>query len=341
RAGYHADQLIGKSFDDDSYNVVLGPRVAGPAYLYVIASRHPLDVAQYVHRPMRLASAVGEQSARSFYSDVAFDGIVNNAIALGDDQSWDADVYTLWPPSATERSLVKSERPRMKLVVCANGSALSVPENYAFVGCPGDAKLRPVTPPKVNVKTTASAQISAPGFTGAGLRVAHADSVTVMPTIVGKRQEAPDRGLAAGQPGRATYTVANGEPSAPAADKVTYSSKVAPGVQLEVTDRGANNRRAREIHGREAADRGESGQVVGRNPQLSPNPQLAPNPRLSPTPQAEGSPVSAPSRSAAQRSQTEQREIRESLRTPPRSTSTVGTPAHVEPPAKTEPVAKP
>ncbi|MEO7218792.1 MAG: hypothetical protein ABI026_11410, partial [Gemmatimonadaceae bacterium] len=42
RAGYHADQLIGKSFDDDSYNVVLGPRVAGPAYLYVIASRHPL-----------------------------------------------------------------------------------------------------------------------------------------------------------------------------------------------------------------------------------------------------------------------------------------------------------
>lgn len=346
-AGYHSDQLIGKSFDDDFYNVVLGPRVAGPAYLYVIASRHPLGVAQYVHRPARLASSVGEASARSFYTDVAFDGIVKNAISLGDDQSWDADVYTLWPPSETERNLAKRETPRMKLVVCANGTTLSVPENYVFLGCPGDAKLRPVTPPKAATRTLASAQISAPisapGLTGGGSTLARPDSSTVLPTIVGKRLQAPDRGPAAGQAGVLTYTEANGAPSMPAGDKVTYSRNVAPGIQLEVMDRSAADRRDMRLHARPTADRGEPGQVVGGNPQLSPNPQLAPNPQLSPAPNV-GTPAASPppARSAAARTIGEQRHVTEEPVHTPRSRSAAAPPASVPShPAKVDHAPRP
>ncbi len=95
-AGYHSDPLLGVSFDNDAYRVVLAGATPGPRYLYVVASRNPLDVAQYVHHPTALQGAIGQDAARSLDSDSTIDAIVSHAIAVGGDDSWDSDVYTLY-----------------------------------------------------------------------------------------------------------------------------------------------------------------------------------------------------------------------------------------------------
>ncbi len=305
-AGLHVDQLTGGSFDD--YGVILGPALNGPAYLYIIASRHPLDVTRYVHRPMRLASAVGREASRSFYADVAFDAIVNNAISLGDDQSWDSDVYTLWPESALQRRSTSSNQlSRSKLqyhlVSCGNGTTQAVPYNYPFTGCPGDMKVRRnAVAPKAPVQQAALAGNNAP---------------TVLPTIIGKRVSDADRRAEIGRDAasqRVMYTAANGDQAAP-----EPVAGVSPSAQVEVIDgrlldRRAWHSRASDADNRNGRERQErQGEVVGGSPQLAPNPKLAPNPRVSP----------APGFGQSSRDESQQREVRNSMRVappaPPRS----------------------
>ena len=314
RAGYNVDELIGGSFDNDAYNVVLGPKLDGPAYLYVIASRHPLDVARYVHRPMRLASAVGVNDSRSFYADVAFDAIVNNAIALGDDQSWDSDVYTLWPRGTTEQSLSSNSRSSMArsqymMRVCANGSTAAVPYNYPFLGCPGDVRVRPSAPkPPVQQTASASAAAAAPVATGGAANlVVGSESPTVLPTIVGKRVSDADRREAIAREGaaqRVMYTAANGEQQ-PAQPAVT----VAPEVQLEIIGGHAERRHSADYaeHPEMKVRAPRDGPVVAGSPQLAPNPRLSPNPQLPPAPAVRQAP----------QYETQQRAVRESMRVPP------------------------
>ncbi|MEO7104238.1 MAG: hypothetical protein ABI311_12670 [Gemmatimonadaceae bacterium] len=328
RAGYNVNELIGRSFDDDSYRVVLGPSVGGPSYLYVIASRHPLDVAQYVHRPMRLASTIGEVDARSFYASVAFDALVNNAISVGDDQSWDADVYVVWPPDPLYRQ--RRTVDQYRLIVCSNGVARAVPYNYPFNGCAGDLRVRADnTAPKPVVQKTAMAPAAAvaPVTSGGAARYAgRLDAPTVLPTIIGKRMAEAERGGLVPRDGGSKpvmYTVANGDQAVPVS-----SVKVAPGVQIETMDGAYAHRTPRDrgdVDGR-ANDRRRpverDGQVVGGSPQLAPNPKLAPNPGLSP----------AHAAAPAPRNEGQQRNVRESMRVPPPQQS-----APREPP----PTAKP
>jgi hypothetical protein len=331
--GYNVNQLLGISFDDDAYRVVLLPHFGGPSYLYVIASRHPLDVARFVHRPMRLASTIGDASARSFDNDVAFDALVNNAISLGDDQSWDADVYMIWPQDAADRQ--RRTAVQYRIIVCSNGDARAVPYNYPFNGCAGDLRVRaenlasnPV------VQKTASAAVVAPvGSGGTTSNASNFAAPTVLPTIIGKRVAEADRGSLAPRDGgsnRVMYTAANGDQAIPVS-----SVKVAPGVQLETMDGGYVHRRPSDrgdMDGRANARRQESGradmnrrasdrehamgqqgqgQMLGGSPQLAPNPRLSPNPSLSPAP----------------RNEAQQRAVRESMRVPPQPTqSTQSTP---------------
>ena len=353
RAGYNVGWLP-MSFDNDAYRAILGPTQNGPAYLYVIASRHPLDVARYVNRPARLASTIGWNETRSFYSSVAFDGIVNNAVSLGDDQSWDADVYTIWPQDAADRQRSAAQRGSpwsggYRLIVCADGNARAVPYNYPFTGCSGDVRVRAKVPAlKPVVQQTASAappQTAAPSA-AASTAVALANSgaapsmgigaaaPTVLPTIIGKRLAEPDRGGLASQAAVSkpvVYTMANGDQSTPAP-----SVTVAPGIRIERMDAGyARSRSAdrTDVDGRTRDRRHaveQDGQPVGRSPRLSPNPQLAPNPKLSPNPDV--SP--APPRVAAPRNEAEQRTRRESMRVPPAPPSQPHEPREAPPTAK-------
>ncbi|HWG34524.1 MAG TPA: hypothetical protein VN650_10175 [Gemmatimonadaceae bacterium] len=285
-AGYNSDELIGASFDNDIYNVVLGPNAhgIGPVYLYMVASRRPLDVARYVHKPMTLASAVGEKESRSFYSDVAFDALLNNAVSLGDDDSWDSDVYILWP------SVDGSARGRTQLarVLCADGTAREVPIDYPFAGCPGQQHVLPVAQVLRPVQRTAAgdAQSASPSF---------ANGPTVLPTIVGDRAAAAEQRAARARAGEGQgpmiITAANGD----AAVAQVAPSAAAVGSQVELFEGSgrAHDRARREDNGLRAPYSPEQrqewrqqhpGARVGGSPTLAPNPRLSPNPSLSPNP---------------------------------------------------------
>ena len=286
-AGYHTDQLIGSWFDNDVYRAVLGPAVAGPSYLYIVASRNPLNVAQYVHHPTLLANAVGVKESRSFYTDVAFDALLNNAVALGDDTSWDSDMYILWPGTdvgdASPEWWDPSRRDNYRYDLCTDGTLRLVPINYPFIGCPGQAHLRlnPAAVQKPPVRSLASNE----------------ESPTVLPTIIGK----PSTHEALNTEARRTESerralrveVANGDrqSSAGASDATAvqlHSVVVVPG------DVAAQRRNRDELHGQyspERRARNDDEQRMRRRdaelaagPRLSPNPSLPPNPSLSPNP---------------------------------------------------------
>ena len=295
RGGYNTDQLIGVSFDDDIYHAVLGPTYAGPAYLYLIASKHPLDVARYVHKPTRLALAIGERESRSFYTDVAFDALLNNAVALGDDTSWDSDMYMLWPSDQSSAYFADGTPingqafTSYRNLVCSDGTIRVVAINYPFIGCPGQPRIRPADRAPIQAQQSASAARVSPASPG--------EVATVLPTIVGTRMTDAQRHArqdATSQ--RVTYTtVANGDQqvAAPQAEAISQA-------QLRVIDVRPDRsyeavRRDRDaIHGQYSALRSEQlmGQARQReqnggtagSPQLSPNPQLAPNPSLAPAP---------------------------------------------------------
>jgi hypothetical protein len=291
--GYNTDQLIGAGFDGDAYNVVLGPRLPGPSYLYVIASRHPLDVARYVHKPMTLASAVGVQASRSFYNDVAFDALLNNAIALGDDTSWDSDVYMLWSNDGSSGRLADATTPGQSqaslytYVLCTDGTTRYVPINYPFAGCPGQSHIRPTIAATRQVQQSASTQQQGAAST---------QLATVLPTIVGPRPSPAERRAAIRQEGasqRAMYTtVANGDQQTGeqqnASASATELQVIAVRPRNARPDRdalhGQYSPEQREAYIEQARTRQMNGQVVGGSPQLPPNPRLAPNPGLAPAP---------------------------------------------------------
>lgn len=185
-AGFHDESLLGLHFDDDAYNVVLGrPYWAtgfgaggfdGPSYLYVIASRWPLDVTRFVHHPATLQRAVGYDNARSFDSEEAFTGLLNNVVSLGADDSWDSDVYMLWAPewiADAPHSFQEALRYDMatRVVTCRDGRSIIVPLNYWFSGCPGEARIVPVRQARPRTQRLAS----------------ELPSPTVLPTIRGVR----------------------------------------------------------------------------------------------------------------------------------------------------------
>ena len=310
RAGYNTEQLIGASFDNDIYRAVLGPISSGPAYLYVIASRHPLDVARYVHKPMSLASAIGNRESRSFYGDVQFDALLNNAVALGDDQSWDSDVYTLWPNSITSPGYAyngagqgglsdRTATDHYTYLLCADGGTRLVPINYPFVGCPGQSRVRPADLVPRQIQQSASAAPAVPAAVPSsngrnGVEVANS---TVLPTIIGVRPTDAQRRAAIQQHAasqRFVYTAANGDQEVAA--PVTQASSRAQFQTIDVySDRSAERSRGNNdaMHDHDSAER--RAQLVGQarelrenggagSPRLSPNPVLSPNPTLAPAP---------------------------------------------------------
>ncbi|HEV2642075.1 MAG TPA: hypothetical protein VGT98_05190, partial [Candidatus Elarobacter sp.] len=305
-AGYHNEPLFQRNFDNDVYNVVLGPRGSGPLYLYVIASRYPLDVARYVHRPTRLANSVGVNDSRSFYVDVAFDALVSNALSLGDETSWDADVYTLWPPYPST-ALALREIPLISLD-CGNGSRVSVPANYPFIGCPGWR----VIPRPYQTNTTTPQPVPAQ-------KIATMPPPTVLPTIIGVRRvpSPPD-----GKSTEATLTAitavtgvtsgTSGRSPEPSAAPVTVIERP---ILLDQSRARERSEAWRETHqgrdhdgnrgdGRERARMDDAGGM--RTPRLAPPPQLAPSPRLTPNP--EPAPAPAPQRESPRMERVERAE---------------------------------
>lgn len=329
-SGYNTDQLIGASFDNDIYNVVLGPTSPGPVYLYVVASRHPLDVARYVHKPMTLASAVGEKDARSFYSDVAFDALLNNAISLGDDGSWDSDMYILWSnvDSRDARAFTQFAR-----VLCSDGTTRMVPFNYPFAGCPGQQHIRPVMQVgrPVQRPALAESQVTAPNHAVSRAELASRSATntpTVLPTIIGDRAAAARERAARSRAGEwqgTMITAANGNDAA----GLAATSAAAQPVGIEVFDgsgrvrdrngvwRDDGNGRRMRVSPEQWQERREQHPDgrVGGSPSLPPNPRLAPNPKLSPNPGMGNEQRSAPRVAAPRSMESSQQPMRTSAPT--------------------------
>ncbi|HEY5087330.1 MAG TPA: hypothetical protein VII66_08250 [Gemmatimonadaceae bacterium] len=287
-AGYHTDRLYGDSFDNDFYHAVLGPILPGPSYLYVVVSRHPLDVARYVNRPMHLASAVGVQASRSFYNNVAFDALLNNAISLGDDDSWDSDVYMLDAGGGSGGSVADANRAvQYTYLACADGSTRVVPINYPFAGCPGQVRLR-VSPQALRQlqPTNASADASASRQLQQGQLARRAsDGSTVLPTIIGPHITDAQRRTAVAEEAasqRVMFTAANGDPQV--AQRADESASQTHVEVFESPERIRDRDGRGGMRGEHSAEQREQVRQRQQNVESAGSPQLAPNPRLSPNP---------------------------------------------------------
>jgi hypothetical protein len=317
-AGFHDEPLFGVQFDAEAYSAVLGPVMPGPRYLYVIASRTPLDVGKYVHHPSRLERDVSLSVARSFDSEDDLVALVNHVVTVGDDDSWDADVYVLWQPGANPALADEGLTYPSRILVCSTGMSLVVPFNYPFAACPGDQRLVPLPRVRRPVSQRASSEVEKP---------------TVLPTIRGVRLSNADA-RKAGTPTTALtttaaggVTVADGESVEDQGEVVNSDGTVVlAGVPVSYGhDRGDRSHRERfdsDQHrngnhdgdhrdgmrrgdGRDAHDDGRRGGyrdgyrvdgpvIANPNPASMPVPRLAPNPQPAPPPRLAPPPMTAP-----------------------------------------------
>ncbi len=300
-AGYHSEPLFGAHFDDDIYNVVLGPGTGGPSYLYIVASRYPLDVGRFVHRPSRLATTVGYKSARSFNPDVAMDALLNRVVSLGGSDSWDADVYMLWVDQP--RFYANGSVWGFQDIYCASGFVMRVPAFYPFRGCPGDSRVLIQQQEQIREwqQQQALAAPRAPAATPLQQDASRIMPPTVLPTIRGVRRTSAGEAEAASSsvPYPTTVTAAGpvvatmtnaAEPSAWSATP-TVIAPVIVETPILVRDRGDEGSRSRrqdeDYNGRRNgwAERESQGSIVGRSsPVLAPTPRLAPSPGTAPEP---------------------------------------------------------
>lgn len=297
-AGYHSENLIGARFDNDIYNVVLGPGTGGPEYLYIIASKYPLDMERFVHRPARLALAVGYKAARSFDGDVAIDALLDHVVSLGGDDSWDSDVYMLWP--GQPRSLASQSASAFRDIQCASGLVMRVPEFYPFLGCPGESRVRISLPRNtVQAQTLANARPAERPLEQAS----RIEAPTVLPTIIGVRRASAKNAdaVASSIPYPTTITAAGSVTAIVAgqSEPVVVQAPAAVPVFVEVPvfvgeRRGERHSRAQD-ESYDESRRGAARQQWG-GPALAPSPRLAPTPTGSPAPGMAPSPSLPPSR---------------------------------------------
>jgi hypothetical protein len=295
-AGFNTEPLFGVHFDDEAYDVVFGRSMysaasfgvgytGGPRYLYIVASRFPLDVSRFVHHPSELQRTIGYENARAFDSDYAIEGLLNNAVSLGSEDSWDTDVYMLWAPSWMDdapHSFQEALYWNMgtRVVACRDGSSQVVPLNWLFRGCYGESRLllsRPVT------SATTTQRIAS-----------NVESPTVLPTIRGVRMARVPESKSEPTLSGFVTTAAGGvtsngvrliDPSDEPQRTVTYTTR--GGSEVVVVERG-ESLREREDGGRDGwrRGRGEHGErrVEDETPRLAPAPRLAPDPVLAPAP---------------------------------------------------------
>ena len=309
-AGFHTEALFGLHFDDDAYDVVLGRSMysaasfgvgyaQGPRYLYVVASRFPLDVSRFVHHPTALQQTVGYEKARSFYADDAVDGLLNNVVSLGSEDSWDTDVYMLWAPDWMDDSPHSFQEALYwnmgtRVAVCRDGSSQIVPLNWIFAGCYGDSQLL-LSRPVVNTPSTTqriASGVEAPTVlpTIRGVRMKSMPSTKTEPTVSGFLTTAAGGVTSDGvrlvdrsdEPQRtSTYTTVSGTPVV----------VIERGESLREREDG--RRDAWRSHRREYPVE-DGAPHLAPAPRLAPNPVLSPNPGLPPTPRMAPAPRLAP-----------------------------------------------
>lgn len=128
---------------------------AGPARFYLlIASKRPLNTAQFLHKPLTLRHALGIHASTTSEMEV-LDALVSHVVPSQPDEDWTTDVLAVWPDAnyggGYQRSVVR--------VLCPDGTVVLVPREFAGYAC---RRSRQTAPPP-NSDTTHVAGPIRPG----------------------------------------------------------------------------------------------------------------------------------------------------------------------------------
>lgn len=114
-----------------------------PTYLYIIASKSPLQVEDIRLRPARLRSAMGWRSFLASDLSGTLDDLERLVVPeiAGDD--WSSDLYIIWP----EAPLRQPWQTRYVFMNCPDGRTVVVPLGWNINACPGARNLAQATKP--------------------------------------------------------------------------------------------------------------------------------------------------------------------------------------------------
>ena len=115
-----------------------------PRHLLVIASERPLRTERFERSPGLLRRAMGTTSYTALSSRRVVDDLLATVVPMQPDDSWDADVITLWP-QATGTGLPAGDLYQVR---CSSGGTVWVPLELGTAACRNPDRVlgRPVPP---------------------------------------------------------------------------------------------------------------------------------------------------------------------------------------------------
>jgi hypothetical protein len=104
-----------------------------PRYYYLVASVAPLNLTRLRYSLGATRRTLGPMYA-SYRPFEVIDRLTELVVPMQRDEEWTTDLFVAWPeaPPPVFASL--------RVITCANGRVLTVPGNYPYFGCPGDAR---------------------------------------------------------------------------------------------------------------------------------------------------------------------------------------------------------
>lgn len=141
-----------------------------PKYLYVIASRSPLPVADILVSPQSLRQTLGWRWFVANDLSGTLDAIERLVAGSLPEDEWSSDLYVIWPD-------VPSDLPwhaQYAFLACDDGRMVLVPLSWNVPACPGTRNLaqatKPSTPPGIIPEPDTTGAPEVPGRAGGGIK---------------------------------------------------------------------------------------------------------------------------------------------------------------------------
>jgi hypothetical protein len=129
-AGVHGVATFYLTQANEERQALFTPRVGGgEEYLYIIASRLPLDLTPFATHPIAL-SAAAHVTGRALGPEAQIDSLMRYVIKPVYDEDWDADIFIVTPPIDWPMS------PRRALWCPELRAEVFIPGEYPFSQCP-------------------------------------------------------------------------------------------------------------------------------------------------------------------------------------------------------------
>ncbi|MBA3579248.1 MAG: hypothetical protein H0W42_04610 [Gemmatimonadaceae bacterium] len=144
-----------------------------PKYLYIIASRSPLRIADIQLSPASLRSAMGWRSFLAMDISGTLDDLERIVVGSLDDEEWSSDLYVVWPDMPRDQPW----HAQYAFMSCPDGRMVLVPFGWNIPACPGTRNLAqatkpaapPGTPPETILDSGSRGVPETPGRGGGGI----------------------------------------------------------------------------------------------------------------------------------------------------------------------------